>query len=92
MTAVTIQSNKIVPNEVKRQLSATRAILWGKKTFLPTQYFDTQLSSRDFFLNRGSKMLPDAPSLPFRKRIKCIYSPTSLFECCRIMSYRPQSS
>ena len=49
MTAVTIQSNKIVPNEVKRQLSATRAILWGKKTFSPTQYFDTQLSSRDFF-------------------------------------------
>ena len=40
MTAVTIQSNKIVSNEVKKKLDATRAILLkkNKQTFWPTQY------------------------------------------------------
>ena len=32
MTPVTIQSNKIVLNEIKRQLSATRAIVQKKQT------------------------------------------------------------
>ena len=30
MTAITIQSNKIVLNEVKDKLSTTRIILWNK--------------------------------------------------------------
>ena len=40
MTAVTVQSNKIVSNEVKDNLSTTRAILRKKneRTFWPTQY------------------------------------------------------
>ena len=32
MTAVTIQSNKIVSNAVDRQLSTSRAIVWEKQT------------------------------------------------------------
>ena len=39
MTAVTVQSNKIVLNEVKRQLSTPGAIIQKKtkRTFWPTQ-------------------------------------------------------
>ena len=51
MTAVTIQSNKMVLNGV-RQLSTTRAIIWEKtkQTFWPTQY---SLTSQNFSLWSG---------------------------------------
>ena len=42
MTAITMQSNKSVSNEVKSQLSTTRAILWRKQNKLFGQPSITQ--------------------------------------------------
>ena len=61
MTAVTIQSNKIVLNEIKRQLSTTRAILWKK----PNELFGQP--NRIVKKRRGKK-----PKSSLEKRNLCL--------------------
>ena len=50
MTAITIHSNKIVSNDVKKQLSATRAMAWKK----PNELFGQPHNCKD----RGQVYIP----------------------------------
>ena len=58
MTAVTIQSNKIVSNEVKDNLALLEPSYGEKMTMLPTQYFlYFYLISIKQYFSRLSKLL-----------------------------------